>query len=213
MKRIFLLGILSFSLSLLHAQGIDQQYRENLIQFSGVVVTADSITPIPFVHISIEGTHLGTIADYFGYFSFVAHKQDTIVFSAVGREKGRFIIPDTISEKRYSLVHVMDQDTIMLPQTVIYPWPSKEAFKEVFLTFDVPDDDYERARKNLEASKIRTIAKQMPNTGSMNFTHDMAMVQQKLYYNGQLQPLSILNPIAWAKFIKAWKNGDFKRKK
>ncbi len=197
----------------MQGQGINQLYKENLIQFSGVVVTADSITPIPFVHISIEGTNLGTIADYFGYFSFVAHKQDTIVFSAVGRKKGKFIIPDTISENRYSLVHVMDQDTILLPQTVIYPWPSKEAFKEVFLTYNVPDDDFERARKNLEASKIRTIAKQMPNTGSMNFKHDMTMVQQKLYYNGQLQPLSILNPIAWAKFIKAWKNGDFKREK
>jgi hypothetical protein len=34
----------------------------------------------------------------------------------------------------------------------------------------------------------------------------------KLYYNGQTQPISILNPFAWAKFIKSWKDGDFKRK-
>ncbi len=213
MKKVFLLSILLAVSLLLQAQEQDRRDKENLVQFSGVVVTSDSITPVPFVHILISGTRWGTIADYYGYFSFVAHKNDTILFSAVGRKRGKFVIPDTISGNRYSLIHVMDEDTIMLPQTVIYPWPSKEAFKEVFLTFDVPDDDYERARKNTAPEKIREIAGKMPNTGRINFAHDMAVVQQKLYYNGQLQPMSILNPLAWAKFIKAWRDGEFKRKK
>ena len=213
MRKVFFISILLIVSFLLRSQELDKFEKDNLVQFSGVVVTSDSITPVPFVHILISGTHWGTIADYYGYFSFVAHKQDTIVFSAVGRKRGKFVIPDTISGNRYSLIHVMDEDTIMLPQTVIYPWPSKEAFKEVFLTFDVPDDDYERARKNMAPEKIREIAAKMPNTGSINFKQDMAVVQQKLYYNGQLQPMSILNPLAWAKFIKAWKNGKFKRKR
>jgi hypothetical protein len=213
MKRVFF-GILLFILSAsLQAQELNKFNKNDLVQFSGVIVTSDSISPVPFVNIMIQGTHYGTIADYYGYFSFVAHKNDTILFSAVGRKKGKFIIPDTISGKRYSLVHVMDEDTIMLPQTVIYPWPSKEAFKEVFLTFDVPDDDYERARKNMNPDQIQVLASKMRNTGSLNYKQDMAIVQQKLYYNGQMQPLSILNPFAWAKFIKAWKEGKFKRKK
>jgi len=28
-----------------------------------------------------------------------------------------------------------------------------------------------------------------------------------------LAPMNILNPLAWADFIKAWKRGDFKKKK
>jgi hypothetical protein len=34
----------------------------------------------------------------------------------------------------------------------------------------------------------------------------------RMYYAGQYPSISLLNPVAWAKFIQAWKNGDFKRK-
>ena len=34
----------------------------------------------------------------------------------------------------------------------------------------------------------------------------------KAYYSGQLPPMNILNPAAWAEFIRAWKRGDFKKK-
>jgi hypothetical protein len=49
--------------------------------------------------------------------------------------------------------------------------------------------------------------------GSQNYKFSMQQMQDKYYYNGQLQPISILNPFAWAQFIKAWKEGKFKRKK
>lgn len=186
---------------------------EKFVQFSGIVVTGDSISPVSFTNIVIKNTWRGTVADYYGYFSFVARKYDTIVFSAVGFKKAEFIIPDTISADRYSLIQVMSADTILLPQTVIYPWPSREEFKEHFLTFEVPEDDYERARKNLEGAKIREMASSYPMDGSMNFRNSMQLHQDRLYYIGQTQPITVLNPFAWAQFIKAWKEGKFKRKK
>ncbi len=189
------------------------QDDEKYVQFSGIVVTGDSISPVSFTNIVIKNTWRGTVADYYGYFSFVARKHDTIVFSAVGHKNVDFIIPDTITGDRYSLIQVMPSDTVLLPQTVIYPWPSREEFKEAFLSFDVPDDDYERARKNLEASKIRELAENYPMDGSMNFKNSMQLHQDRLYYIGQTQPISILNPFAWAQFIKAWKEGKFKREK
>jgi len=186
---------------------------EKYVQFSGIVVTGDSISPVSFTNIVIKNTWRGTVADYYGYFSFVARKFDTIVFSAIGFKKIEFVIPDTISADRYSLIQVMPTDTILLPQTVIYPWPSREDFKEHFLTYDVPDDDYERARKNLEGSKLRELAANYPMDGSMNFKSSMQLQQDRLYYIGQTQPITVLNPFAWAAFIKAWKEGKFKRKK
>ncbi|MCB0806255.1 MAG: carboxypeptidase-like regulatory domain-containing protein [Bacteroidales bacterium] len=190
-----------------------QEDENELVQFSGVVVTADSINPVPFTNILIKNSWRGTVADYYGYFSFVAYKQDTVIFSAIGFKKAEFVIPDTIRGDRYSLIQVMSSDTILLPQTVIYPWPSREEFVDAFLTFDVPDDDYERARKNLEGSKLRELAAKYPMDGGMNYKYSMQQHQDKLYYIGQTQPISILNPFAWAEFIKAWKDGKFKRKK
>jgi hypothetical protein len=52
----------------------------------------------------------------------------------------------------------------------------------------------------------------MAMDASLNYKYSMQQYQSKLYYAGQLPPNNLLNPIAWAKFIKAWKNGDFKKK-
>lgn len=191
---------------------IGQQDDDGLVQFSGIVVTADSLTPVPFTNIIVKNTWRGTVADYYGYFSFVARKQDSVIFSAVGFKKGEFVIPDSITGDRYSMIQVMASDTIMLTQTIIYPWPSKEQFVEAFLKFDVPDDDYERAKKNLDLAQLKQMSDNYPMDGSMNFRNSMQTYRDKLYYIGQTQPITILNPFAWAEFIKAWKEGKFKRK-
>lgn len=209
LRNILLILLFSFCLfNNIFAQVDDDE----LVQFSGIVVTADSINPIPYTNIIIKNTWRGTVADYFGYFSFVALKNDTILFSAMGFKNGEFVIPDSITSNRYSLIHAMTNDTIMLAQTVIYPWPSKEEFKEAFLNLDIPDDDYERARKNLNSEQIREIASSYPMDGSMNYRRSMQAHVDKLYYLGQTQPITVLNPFAWAQFIKAWKDGKFKRK-
>lgn len=189
-----------------------EAYYQGLVQFSGAVVTGDSLRPIPFTHIIDRNTGFGTVSDYYGYFSFVAKKGDTIDFSAVGFKRGMFIIPDTIRNNRYTMFQVMTSDTIYLTETVIYPWPTREQFKEAFLKLNIPDDDLEIARKNLAKQDLMMRAEVMPMDGSMNYRNYIDQQVSKLYYAGQTQPISLLNPFAWAQFFKAWKDGDFKRK-
>jgi hypothetical protein len=193
-------------------QQLNQEYYKDLVQFSGAVVTGDSLHPVPFTHIIDHNTSFGTISDYYGYFSFVARKGDSITFSAVGFKKGLFIIPDTIKSNRYTLFQVMNTDTIYLNETVIYPWPTKEQFKEAFLALELADDDMEIARKNLDRYDLYVRAEAMPMDGSMNYRNYIDQTVNKLYYAGQTQPISLLNPFAWAQFIKAWQDGKFKRK-
>ncbi|MFH1320552.1 MAG: carboxypeptidase-like regulatory domain-containing protein [Bacteroidota bacterium] len=191
--------------------------QKKLIQFSGVVVSGDNLMPVQFVNIIIKNSFRGTTSDYFGYFSFVAQKKDTIVFSSVGYKKGEFVIPDSITSNRYSLIQMLIKDTILLKETVIYPWPTKEQFKQAFLNFDIPDDDLERANKNLARAELKEQFEATGMDASMNFKNYMQQENSKLYYagfhSGQSPPINLLNPIAWAKFIEAWKNGDFKKKK
>lgn len=187
--------------------------EHDVIQFSGVAVNAEDLEPVSFTNIIIKGTRRGTISDYYGYFSFVALKDDTIQFSAIGYKTSEFVIPDTITKNRYSLIHVMDSDTILLAPTVIYPWPTEEEFKKAFLTLDIPDDDLEIAKKNLAKAEMKERAFHMGMDGSMNYQNYIDQQTSKLYYAGQTQPISLFNPFAWAKFIKAWKEGKFKRDK
>jgi len=187
--------------------------KRDLIQFSGVIVTGDSLNKVPYVNIIITNSRRGTISDFFGYFSFVAQERDTIQFSAVGFKKAQFVIPDSLSINRYSLIQLMVRDTILLPETFIYPWPTKEQFRQAFMNLNIPDDDLERAKKNLELAEMRDRYKATGMDASMNFTHAMQEQSTKLYYAGQNPPIGLLNPIAWVKFIEAWKKGELKLEK
>lgn len=190
-----------------------QENDEQLIQFSGVIVTGDSLKPVPFASIMIANSHRGTTSDFFGYFSFVAKEQDTILFSSIGFKQNRFIIPDSLSTNRYSLIQVLITDTVVLAETYIYPWPTKEQFKMAFMNLNIPDDDLERAKKNLQLIEMHERFKAMGMDASQNYKNYMQEQTSKLYYAGQYPSTNLLNPIAWAKFIRAWQNGDLKIEK
>ncbi|MCK9421807.1 MAG: carboxypeptidase-like regulatory domain-containing protein [Bacteroidales bacterium] len=182
----------------------------NLVQFSGITITADSLNPVPYTRIFDKTSHRGTTSDISGYFSFVAHKNDTVLFTALGFKPASFIIPDTITKQRYSLIQLMTSDTLTLTAAYIFPWPTLEDFKRAFIETKIPDDDLEIARKNLLAADIRMRAENYPMDAQMNYNNYIENQTSKLYYFGQQQPFQIFNPFAWAKFIKAWKEGKFK---
>ncbi len=191
-----------------------QILSDDLIQFSGVVVTRDSLSPVSFATILVKNTNRGTTSDYYGYFSFVAQKGDTLIFSSIGFRDSEYYVPDSLIGNRYSLIHNMTNDTVELETVNIYPWPTPQQFKDAFLALNIPDDDLEIARKNLSPKLLAEQAKAMPMDGSLNFKWQNQQRANQLYYAGQLRTnnlANLLNPFAWAQFIEAWKRGDFKR--
>ena len=184
--------------------------NQNLIQFSGITLTADSLYPVPFVKIVDISRKRGTTSDASGYFSFVAQRNDTISFEAMGFKPASFVIPDTITRKHYSLIQVLSADTLTLTAAFIFPWPTLEDFKRAFVETKIPDDDLEIARKNLKAAEIRLRAEEYPMDARMNYRNYIDNQTSRLYYFGQQQPFTIFNPFAWAAFIKAWRDGKFK---
>ena len=191
---------------------VPEKKGPSLIQFSGVVVEGNDLRPVPYTSIIVRNTHRGTISDFYGYFSFVARLNDTIEFSAIGFSPAQYIIPDTLTSNTYSLIQVLLKDTVYLRLTEVFPWPSKEQFKQAFLNLDLPEDDMARASKNMDRSDLKDQMVGMAMDASLNYKYSSQQYQSKLYYAGQYPPNNLLNPIAWAKFIKAWKNGDFKKK-
>jgi hypothetical protein len=199
---VFFLGFLFFT------QTLKAQEKE-LLQFSGVLVSVDSLDPIPFATVLIKGSRRGTITDYYGFFSFVAQIGDTIQFSSVGYKKAEFVIPDSLDLIHYSIIQVLFKDTIQLSDAMIYPWPTKEQFKEAFMSLNAPDDDLERARKNLAKEMIREQFYGMPMDATANYKYQMQVWQTQLYNTGHIYPTTqLLNPIAWMRFVQAWKNGE-----
>jgi len=183
------------------------------VQFSGIIITEDSLKPIPFVNIFMKNLSRGTITDFNGFFSFVAHKGDVISFECIGYKTIVYKIPDTLTSNRYTIIQIMRPDTLISDETFIYPWASYEQFKQAFLSLNVPDDQMERARKNIEILERRLVEDDLVMDGSMNYRNYIDNKIQNLYWQGQYRPITLLNPFAWAQFIKAWKQGKFKNKK
>lgn len=203
--------ILVFSFFTLFANSQGEKEKE-VVQFTGAIVESDSLQPMPFVHITIKNSRMGTISDYYGFFSFVAHSGDTIVFSSVGYHKNEYIIPDTLVENSYSIIHVMVKDTLLLQEFTVFPWPTREQFKQAFMAVVIPDDDLERAKKNLSRESMMAIAGNIPIDGSTTYKYELQNRYTQLYQAGGYPSLKLLDPIAWSQFIKAWQNGDFKKK-
>lgn len=187
----------------------------NLVQFTGVVVsdTASDLFPISYAHIGVENTRRGTHADRTGFFSLVVQKGENIVFSAIGYKKAYYRVPLDLKENRYSLFQILYKDTLTLPETVIYPWPSKEHFKLEFLALDVSDKMREIAVKNLADNAMANLRNSLPRDGGETYSSYQQQLVQSYYYSGQYRPINLFNVVAWKKFIDAWKEGKFKKKK
>lgn len=205
-KKIFTSAILLFCSLASFSQ------TDKLVQLSGLVLASDSLIGVPYATVIIKHQARGTFSNYQGFFSLVAAPGDTIRFTAVGFRQELIVIPDTLTKNRYSIIQLLTQDTVYLPETVIYPWPTKEEFRQAFITMNIPDDDLERARRNLEREKLKEIGETMETDSKETTDYYYRMEAKRFSYTGQIPPQNIFNPFAWAKFIEAWKRGDFKKK-
>lgn len=211
--RIILSAVLTLGISgALLAQ--QQAKKEDLVQFSGMVLDGSdqALYPVPYTNILVKNKSRGTYSDFQGFFSIVVEKGDIIIFSAVGYKTKEFEVPKDLKEDRYSIVQLMTQDTINLPETVVFPWPSREHFKLEFLAMDVTPELAERAQRNLAQEALERQRKGVSYDGNENADYYLRQQARQNYYIGQQPPMNIFNPIAWKQFFDAWKRGDFKKK-
>jgi len=186
-----------------------------VIQFSGIVVTegdGGTMVPLPYTNVAVKGTSRGESSDQRGFFSFAAIQGETITFSRIGFRAVDFVIPDTLNQKLYSIVQIMSEDTILLPETVIFPWPSKKHFEIEFLAMDVSDIQREAMEQNLSKEALAELRENLRVDGTEASRMVISQQAAGFKYEGQFKPQRIFNPLAWKQFIEAWRRGDYKRK-
>jgi hypothetical protein len=182
-----------------------------LVQLSGVVVSSDNLEQMPFTTIFDITGRRGTIADYYGFFSMVVIPGDTLLFSYYGYKNSSFIVPDTLKDDRYSIIHMMNKDTINLPEITVYPWPSREDFAKAFLEMKPYDDALRRAQKQLSGESLAFAAARLSTDASLSYGWQQNQQYTKLYTMGQSPVNNLFNPYSWGKFLESWKNGELRR--
>ncbi|TAF44868.1 MAG: carboxypeptidase-like regulatory domain-containing protein [Sphingobacteriales bacterium] len=209
MLRYLFLSILLLGFSIAFCQ----QKQKNVVQFSGVVYDADSNSVVPYVNIKVKNSNQNYSANYKGYFSFVCHDGDSLIFSSVGYKKVTIIIPSHLIDHKFTAIIKLKTDNIMLPMVRVFPWASTDEFKKDFLTMKFADDDVEIARKNLSSESLRYLISSLPRDGGENRGLSFNNSHNALINKSGVQVNPLLNPLAWGALINQISEGDKSRKK
>jgi hypothetical protein len=190
-----------------------ETFKDSVVQLYGLVMTADSLQGLPAVSVVVKGQNRGTITNDRGVFSIVVLKGDQVEFTSVGFKPITVNIARDIVGNQHSIIQLMVNDTVYLPATIIKPRPSRQQFERDFVNTQVPDDDIEIARANNDYATRRVLMATLPSDGREASNIYLRQSAQKLNYSGQAPPQNIFNPFAWNEFLKAWKRGDYRKKK
>ena len=194
-----------------HAQF--ETFKDSVVQLYGIVMTADSLKGLESVSVVVKGQNRGTSSNSKGVFSIVVLKGDQVEFTSIGYKPKTIIIPANLEGNQHSVIQLMVTDTIYLAATIIKARPSRAQFERDFINTEVPDDYITIARKNTNEATRKMLVATLPTDGREASSHYLRQTANKAYYAGQVPPMNIFNPFAWAEFIKAWKRGDYKSKK
>ncbi|WP_121196890.1 peptidase associated/transthyretin-like domain-containing protein [Mucilaginibacter gracilis] len=207
MKRLIFILLTVFT-----ASAFAQQKGERpLVQFTGVVLSADSSTVIPYATVTnVSAKNVVNLANYKGYFSFVAHELDTLRFTSIGYASTLVVIPANVKDKSYTLQVKLNGKSINLPVVHVFPWATTDEFRKDFVTMKIADDDLEIARKNLSGKSIASLTHSLPRDSkeiqtawAQNEHNDI--VNQHSYVN------PLYNPFAWGALIKEITEGNKSR--
>lgn len=188
------------------------QGRPNVIQLSGLVLGEDSTSALAGANVYVPTAGRGTSTNQYGYFSLPVLPGDSVVFSTVGYKRQYYLVPENQKESLTVIVE-LDTDTTFLPAVEVFPYPTEEIFKEAILALKLPNEEqYANMRENLAEDLLARMFEAMPMDGSMNHRYFMNQQFDRVQYAGP-RPNPLLNPFAWAEFIKSIKRGDLKKKK
>ena len=212
MRVALLLFCLSFFTPALHAQ------EETPIQLHGIVVSNDSLKHLlPNVQILVKSRGQVSISDIDGFFSTVAMPGDTVFFQHIGFKLQKFWVADTLEGDEFLARIVLEWDTEVLDPVIVYPWPSKENFKEEFLAMEVQTTEMDIAARNLALDELRDRAAAMGYDAAEMQDYLISLQNQQLYNEGRvfgngmnatgasaiLGALS--NPFAWQQLFQSLK--------
>ena len=94
--------------------------QDKSVQLTGILISTDSLLTIPFANVLIKTQDKGTISDFYGYFSLVANKGDTIVFSCLGYKRTTYVIPKMINDiKNTNKLTIFDNKNVTRTFTYI----------------------------------------------------------------------------------------------
>ena len=182
--------------------------RDKYVQVTGIILDED-YTPIGGVAVISQKLRRLVLSDpSSGIYSLTSIQGDTIMFRAVGYKRYHSVIPSDYEEKTCSIDIMLQTDTVAIEDVTILPWRTYDEF----ITDVTREREYDPLQENLEKN-VESIYISIASASNMDISshaaYRTAMRQNydNLRYKGQLPVNNLLNPFAWAKFVKGVKDG------
>jgi len=206
-----ILTILLFFIGLsIYAQTNEDKQTADVIQFTGVVLSADSAA-IPGVHIYTPIYGRGTSTNVYGFFSMPVLEGDSLIISSIGFKKSQYVVP-SIKGQTLKVIITLEPDTTELDEVRVYNMPpTSEAFKQAVLAMQLPEE-FANMNDNLSPATMHELMKRLPADGSSNhmwFTRQQANYQRT---RNSVPVSPLINPMAWVEVFRSIKRGDFKNR-
>ena len=180
-----------------------------LVQFSGIITDADSNIVVPYVTITnLSVKEQKYAANYQGYYSFIAHPGDTVVFSAVGFTSKTLILPSEIAEHKYTAMVKLKSEVVYLQAVRVNPWATVEEFNKDFLSMKVADDDMAIAKRNVSPKSLRGMIATLPRDGQEISNGNYRYNFDRMMNVNMRQTNPLLNPFAWGRLMQTIFSGD-----
>jgi hypothetical protein len=193
------------------ATGLAQE-KESYMQLSGIIKD-DLNDGIPFVHVIVKSSERSTVSDQNGLYTIIVEPRDTVFFSCIGYKLHKVVMPPTSANRHINREIRMEIDTVMLKNIVIFPWKTYAEFKNAVVNSELPvNEEMEAAQLNIALIQTQVLFN-YSNSPNANFRNVMMQQFERNRTYGQAPYYGVLDAMAWAKFIRALKNGEFKRKK
>ncbi|MEN3040995.1 MAG: carboxypeptidase-like regulatory domain-containing protein [Bacteroidia bacterium] len=184
------------------------QIEPTVYQLSGMILSATTGEPIPFVSIRVGKTRRGTVSNAEGFYSLPVIRGDTLIFSALGYKRARFsvgayldsYVGDTTQGLIYA-VHYLVEDTIELPTVRISSIRTPEELRTALLNIPL-ETQTQPARDNVSPELIAYFMQNLPADPQER----IKIAQQRyrdLYYERTLRPTyPLLDPIAVYRLVR-----------
>jgi hypothetical protein len=212
MRRIRNILVFLFTVGVA-ASSLAQQKK--LVQFSGVIHNADTNVTVPYVTVTnLSFNNYTVTANHQGYFSFVAHEGDTVLFTSVGYRSTRVVIP-RVREDKYTAMVDMTAEIKELPMVTPYPWASIDEFNMAFMSLEIADDDIVVAKRNLSPESLAALAAVTPRSAEeiQSFTATQNHIGLSNQAVNQRMANPLLSPFAWGNLIRQISEGNKSRQR
>ncbi len=123
MRRLLIIVLFLSCCISLHAQN-------KYFPLKGKVLSSDSLSPIPNVHILSEKSYYGATSNSDGKFSMLIRKNDSLRISSVGFVTKIISVDyDSINTNNFEIT--MERDTIMLHEIDVFPYLDNHRVEEI----------------------------------------------------------------------------------